>query len=184
MTNPAWRTPAQVRRRRHFALVAVRVLAKDVVLVVLYFVLPLDRLSGVPLPVTLAVALVILLAVAVWQLRTVLRARYPAARGIEALASTVPLFLLLFASAYVVMARATPASFSEHITRTDSLYFTIGTFTTVGYGDITAVSQAARVVVTVQMILDLLALGLGIRVFVDTVQVARRARRDAADPGV
>ena len=97
-------------------------------------------------------------------------------RAGEALATTVALFLLLFAAVYFVMDRASPASFSHHLTRTDSLYFTVTTFSTVGYGDITAASQAARLLVTVQMILDLLALGLGIRVFIGAVQLARQAR--------
>ena len=47
-------------------------------------------------------------------------------------------------------------------------------FATVGFGDITAVSQAARLAVTTQMMLDLLVLGLGVRVFVGAVQFARR----------
>jgi voltage-gated potassium channel Kch len=104
-------------------------------------------------------------------------------RAAEALAPTLPLFLLLFASAYFAMARASPANFSTHsLTRTDSLYFTVTTFSTVGYGDITAASQAARLVVTAQIILDLLALGLGIRVFIGTVQRARQEQPEAADP--
>jgi voltage-gated potassium channel len=44
---------------------------------------------------------VILTAVTVAQLQIITRATYPALRAIEALATTVPLFLLLFASAYV-----------------------------------------------------------------------------------
>ena len=152
-------------------------------LVGLYYLLPLDHLASVPLAVILVVGLLVLLAVAVWQLRLIGRARYPAVRAAEALATTVPLFLLLFASAYFAMARASPANFSTHpLTRTDSLYFTITTFSTVGYGDITAASQAARLVVTAQIILDLLALGLGIRVFIGTVQRARQAQPEAADP--
>ena len=101
-------------------------------------------------------------------------------RAIEALAITVPLFLLLFASAYFVMEKGSPASFSHPLTRTDALYFTVTTFSTVGYGDITPASQTARVVVTVQMLLDLLAIGLGIRVFVGAVQMARQSRPAAA----
>jgi voltage-gated potassium channel len=82
-----------------------------------------------------------------------------------------------------LMARASPTNFSIHsLTRTDSLYFTVTTFSTVGYGDITATSQAARLLVTVQMILDLLALGLGIRVFIGAVQLARQAHPDPASP--
>jgi len=44
----------------------------------------------------------------------------------------------------------------------------------VGFGDITAASQSARLVVTAQMLLDLVALGLLVRAFVGAVQVARR----------
>jgi ion channel len=177
------RTVASVRRRRQAVLGALRSLATSSALVALYYLLPLDHLAGVPLAVILMVGLLILLVVAGWQLRLVLRARYPAVRAAEALASTVPLFLLLFASAYYVMARASPANFSAHsLTRTDSLYFTVTTFSTVGFGDITATSQSARLVVTAQMILDLLALGLGIRVFLGAVQLARQARRNPAGP--
>jgi voltage-gated potassium channel len=182
VTEPPARTVASARRRRQVGLAVLRSLATAIVLVALYYLLPLDHLASVPLAVILTAGLVILIAVAGWQLRRVLRARYPAMVAGEALAITVPLFLLLFASAYFVMARATPASFSHHLTRTDSLYFTVTTFSTVGYGDITAVSQAARLVVTVQMILDLLALGLGIRVFIGAVQHARQAHPGPADP--
>jgi len=92
------------------------------------------------------------------------------------------LFLLLFASAYFVMEKGSPASFTHPLTRTDALYFVVTTFSTVGYGDITPVSQTARIVVTVQMLLDLLALGLGIRAFVGAVQLARQSRPAAAEP--
>jgi voltage-gated potassium channel len=98
--------------------------------------------------VILVAALVLLAAAAAWQLRLILRATYPGVRAAEVLATTVPLFLLLFASAYFTMGRAAPADFSQHLNRTDALYFTVTTFSTVGYGDVTAVSQAARLEVT------------------------------------
>ncbi len=102
-----------------------------------------------------------------------------------ALASTVPLFVLLFASVYFVMAQASPANFGTHqLTRTDALYFTVTVFSTVGFGDITPVSQGARLVVTAQMLLDLLVLGLGIRVFVGAVQLGRRQSPAATGPGI
>jgi len=180
--------PAQMvesaRRRRRAALGVLRSLATIIVLVGLYYLLPLAHLASVPLAVILVVGLLILLAVAVWQLRQIGRDRYPVVRAGEALTTTVPLFLLLFASAYFAMApRASPANFNTHsLTRTDSLYFTVTTFSTVGYGDITAASQTARLVVTAQIILDLLALGLGIRVFLGTVQHARQEHPEVADP--
>ena len=171
------------RRRRLFGLGLLRALATTVVLVVLYYLLPLDHITNVPL--TLAAGVVILVAVTIWQVRAIIRARYPALRAVEALAATVPLFLLLFASAYFTMAGTNPANFSTHsLTRTDALYFTVTVFSTVGFGDITAASQSARLVVTVQMLLDLLVLGLGIRVFIGAVQRARQQAPPAADPGL
>ena len=183
MTSPA-ASFGRAKRRQLFALALLRSLASVVVLVALYYLLPLDRITGVPLGVLLAIGLVVLLAVSAWQVRAIISAKYPAVRAAGALATTAPLFLLLFAATYFLMAKTSPASFSDHLTRTDALYFTVTTFSTVGFGDITAVSESARLVVTAQMILDLLALGLGIRVFIGAVQRGRqRAQPDAADPG-
>jgi hypothetical protein len=151
----------------------VRSLVTTVVLVVLYYQLPLNHVKNVP--ATLVVGLVILAIATVLQLQMIGRSAFPAIRAIEALATTLPLFLLMFASAYVIMAEANPANFSTHtLTRTDGLYFTVTVFSTVGFGDITAASQSARVVVTVQMLLDLAALGLVVRAFVSAVQSARQ----------
>jgi voltage-gated potassium channel len=173
---------ASAKRRRLVGLGLLRSLAAAAVLVALYYLLPLDHFKNVSL--ALVAGLLILLAVSVWQVRAIIRARYPALRAIEALAATVPLFLLLFAWAYFTMAGTSPANFSTHsLTRTDALYFTVTTFGTVGFGDISAVSQSARLVVTAQILLDLLALGLGIRVFVGAVQLARQQARPATDPG-
>ena len=54
------------------------------------------------------------------------------------------------------------------------LYFTVTVFATVGFGDINATSQTARVLVMVQMILDLIVLGLGIRIFAGAIQAGRQ----------
>ena len=174
---------APAKGRRLVGLGLLRSLAATVALVALYYLLPLDRMKNVSL--ALVAGLLILLAVTAWQVRAIIRARYPALRAVEALAATVPLFLLLFASAYFTMAATNPANFSTHsLTRTDALYFTVTTFSTAGFGDITPVSQSARLVVTAQMLLDLLALGLGIRVLVGAVQLARQQTRPATDPSI
>jgi voltage-gated potassium channel len=184
MSTPADRSElSPARRRRLVGLGLLRSLATTVVLAALYYLLPLDHIKNVPL--TLVAGMLILLAAAVWQVRAIIRARYPALRAVEALAVIVPLFLLLFASAYFTMAGTNPANFHPHsLTRTDALYFTVTTFSTVGFGDITAASQTARLVVTAQILLDLLLLGLGIRVFVGAVQLARQQARPATDPGI
>ena len=60
-----------------------------------------------------------------------------ALRAIEALAAAIPLFLLVFAAAYVKLDSTQAQAFSEPLSRTDALYFTITVFSTVGFGDIT-----------------------------------------------
>ena len=57
------------------------------------------------------------------------------------------------------------------------MYFSTTVFTTVGFGDITAKSEVARLVVTVQMWLDLVFLGLVLRVVTQAVQHSRSWRR-------
>ena len=55
---------------------------------------------------------------------------------------TVPLFLLLFAANYFLMAQADLGNFNvDSLTRTDALYFTVTVFATVGFGDITATTK-------------------------------------------
>jgi len=151
--------------------------------VALYFLLPLDGIRGVTLGISLALALIVLFGVATWQVLAILRSPSPALRAVEALAITVPLFILLFASAYFVMESSDPTSFSPSgMTRIDALYLTVTTFATVGFGDITPTSQIARLVVTVQMILNLLVLGVGVRVFIGAVRRSRGGKPSAGNP--
>lgn len=173
--------PAQ--RRRLALLAFVRILATSLGLVALYYLAPLQQLEelSVPVPASLSVALLILAGVVTWEVISITRADYPAIRAAEALSVTTPLFLLLFAAAYFILAQDNPANFSSHtLTRTDTLYFTVSTFTTVGFGDITATSEAAHLIVTVQMLLDLLVLGLGLRLFVGAVRTGESRPSDTA----
>jgi voltage-gated potassium channel len=87
----------------------------------------------------------------------------------------VPLFLVLFAASYFLLAQDGADNFTvDSLTRTDSLYFTVTVFATVGFGDISATSQTARVFVMAQMILDLIVLGLLVKVFLGAVDIGRR----------
>jgi hypothetical protein len=164
--------------------------ATAAVLVTLYYVLPLDNLSSAGSIVALAVGLVGLALLVAWEIHAILSAHYPVIQGIEALALTVPLFLLLFSTFYFEIERTNPVSFSQHLTRTDAVYFTVTTFSTVGFGDITAKSQGARVVVIFQMLADLVVLGFGVRVLLEAVQAGRQRQTQQAtrqlspsDPG-
>ena len=124
-------------------------------LVVLYYLLPLDGPLDTGTTVRLVIGLLVFAGLTVWQVRAVTDARYPGLRAAEALGLIIPLYLLLFASTYFLMERASAANFTQPLTRTDALYFSVTVFATVGFGDITAKSETARVVLIVQMLADL-----------------------------
>ncbi len=151
----------------------VRAVATAALLVFLYYELPMDRpVNGDTIPLLL-ICLAVLAAVIAWQVRSIVRSDSPALRAIEALAATTPMYLLLFASAYFLMERDAGASFTEPLTRTDALYFSVTVLSSVGFGDIAPKSQTARLVVTLQMFLDLILLGLAVKVFLGAVRVGR-----------
>ncbi|MER7708538.1 potassium channel family protein [Kitasatospora sp. NPDC097605] len=66
------------------------------------------------------------------------------------LAFLICLSLTVFASTYYVLADR-PGEFEGLETRLDSLYFTVVTMATIGYGDITAAGQGPRLVVLLQI---------------------------------
>jgi len=155
-------------------------LGSTVGLVAIYYLLPLDRTS-IPLAVgMLAVGLLALAGLVAFQVRSILRATFPALRAVGALATSVPLFLLLFAGTYYVMGGISEANFSEPLTRTDALYFTVTVFATVGFGDIVATTEGARVVVMGQMVAGIVIIGLGARIIVDAVKRGQQRQPEPA----
>ena len=180
--SPLSQASPEAERRRLVAIGLLRASATTIILIATYYLLPLDRLAGASLAVSLAIGLIALTGIAAYQVRAIIRHPHSAVRAIEALAITVPLFLLLFAATYFLMAQANMNNFNVHsLTRTDSLYFTITVFATVGFGDISATSQVARIAVMVQMILDLLVLGLLVKVFLNAVQLGREHQASQRD---
>jgi hypothetical protein len=169
--------PQQARPpSRTIVRAVLRGLASTAILVTVYYLLPLNHFSRWLAVTVLVIGLVLLTGLVIVQIRSIAGSPYPGLRALEALATSVPLFLLLFASTYVVMATIAAGSFSQPMTRTNALYFTVTVFATVGFGDITAKTEAARLVVSGQMIIDLIILGLGARVIVGAVTRGRHRR--------
>ena len=177
--QPNQELPPAKRRRLIFQAV-LRGLLVTTVLVVLYYLLPLDRPLDTGTVVRLLIGLLIFIGLMVWQVRAIAGSRYPGLRAAEALGFIVPLYLLLFASTYFLMERASAANFTQPLTRTDALYFSVTVFTTVGFGDISAKSETARVVLIVQMLADLALLGAGARVLLGAVRRGQQRRSDTA----
>jgi hypothetical protein len=145
-------------------------------LVVIYYLLPLDHTVRWAAITMLVIGLAALTALIIFQVRCIIASPFPGLRAMEALATSVPFFLVLFAGTYVLMAAISASSFSQPMTRTNALYFTVTVFATVGFGDITAKTEAARLVVTGQMLIDLIILGVGARVILGAVRRGRDRR--------
>ena len=174
--------PAVLVPRRLVVRALLRASATAAALVVLYFTLPITGSLDGSTAMFLAVGLLAFAGVVTWQVRAVLGSRHPGLRAIESLAAAIPLFLLLFAVAYLQVGEADAGAFSEPLSRTDALYYTITVFSTVGFGDITPKADLARIVTMVQMLGDLLFVGLVLHLMVGAVKLGLR-RRAAASAG-
>jgi voltage-gated potassium channel len=161
-------------KRRLVVQAVARATVTLAVVVAVYFLVPMDRPMDTATVVELVLGSLVLFAVIVWQIRQIIRAERPGIRAVEGLAFSVPLFILLFATTYYLMDHANATTFAQHLTRIDSMYFSATVFTTVGFGDITAKGQDARVIVTIQMMLDLVVVGLVVRLVVNAVKVGRQ----------
>ncbi|WP_431957359.1 potassium channel family protein [Nocardia lijiangensis] len=95
--------------------------------------------------------------------------------GVLLLLCVVAMFFALF---YYRLGVHYPGQFEGLSTRTDALYYTIVTLGTVGYGDVHAVGQAARIATMVQIVFDLVVIGSLLAIV--STGVARRLEAAAA----
>ena len=148
--------------------------------VALYYVLPVQPPHQSPLLRT-ATGVVLFAAVLAFEVRAIVRHRDPVARAVRAMAIVIPFFIADFAWIYLTLSWAQPAALGGRLTRTEALYFTVTVLSTVGFGDITPKTDMARIIVTIQMVLDLLVLGVVVRLILDTAR--RRSSQIRADQG-
>jgi voltage-gated potassium channel len=168
--------------RRVAVLAGLRTLLAVVLLLVVYYEAPLDRGLTAGSALLFLTGLALLGVTMALQVRGILRSDRPRLRAIRTLAAGLPVFLVVFAATYVTVAHDQPGSFTEHLSRTDALYFTLTTFATVGYGDITPTSELARILVMIQMLIGLLAVGVIAKVVLGAVRVAEERHRRTAEP--
>ncbi|MEW1637085.1 ion channel [Streptomyces sp. NPDC093801] len=180
--SPGTAAPRRIRRGRAALVVALRCVTTVTILVAAYFLLPFTRRNVDATNLTLGLSAVT--AVFALQIRSIARSDHPRLRAVEALATTMPLFLLLYSTTYYLLQESSPGSFSESLTRTDALYFTLTVFSTVGFGDIVPLTESARVVVMTQMVVNVLALGVATRILFGAVESAvRRQTSGTRDRG-
>lgn len=170
------------QRRRVMGRAALRMMLSIALLVGVYLVAPPRDIAEGTLGVGLVVAMLFLVALVAWELRSTMRDPYPEVRAGTSLTVLIIAVVVIFALVYCSMSIGNPAAFSEGLSKGDAVYFTVTTLSTTGFGDVTAVSPAARWVVTAQMLFDLvLIVGLA-RAFVLAAKAGRARQVRAANP--
>ena len=167
-------------RRRLIIGPGLRILAATATLLVLYAVVPIPGTSGLGALLGLIVGLLVFVGLVGWQIRAIAGAHYPVMRAVEVVALALPLLTFVFAFTYVSVSDADPAAFSEPLNRVGALYYTVVTLSTVGYGDISPVSDAARILVTIQLAFDIALIAGLARVLVLATRTGLQ-RRSAGD---
>jgi voltage-gated potassium channel len=147
-----------------------------VVLLGIYYVVPTSGSRIGPV-----VCAIVFLGAVSFELRAVVRDPLPVPRAAVAMARVLPLFIVLFAWIYVAMSTSDPRTFSEPLTKSGALYFMITILSTVGFGDITPVTDAARLMVSVQMICDLVVIGILVKLITGVAKHARAQRTGVED---
>ncbi len=173
--------PAAARRR----LVVRAVLAPVIIIIgllLLYYLLPLVDRRQVSTVVSLILGLLIVVVLLAWQINKIKTSRYPRIRAIEALSLSAPLFILVFSAAYFATSQTSPHAFNQDLSRTSALYFAVTVFSSVGFGDIVPVTDLARVMVIIQMLGDLVLVGMVARVILGAVQSGLRRHESGAPP--
>lgn len=139
-----------------------------------YAVAPMDPQRQFYTSAVMLLGLLVFLASMAWSLVHVTRSARPMVGAVAAVLVTVPLLVAVFAYGYALHSVAHPDAYSEPLTKIDALYFATSTFATVGFGDVTATSQVSRLIVTVQIAIDLAVIGGLVRLYLTLAQERRR----------
>lgn len=99
---------------------------------------------------------------------------------LEALVAVLYTFVVFVSLVYLGLASSS-GQFTGLHTRVDALYFTTSTIATVGFGDVHATGQVSRALVTLQIFLDLVFVGLTARIILPTL-ARQRAEKQEQDP--
>jgi voltage-gated potassium channel len=163
---------------REMARAGVRVFG----ILVAFFVLPFGK-NWLLSSLLLILVLVGLFPFAIRRFHRVLRSDHPIIDAVSALLITLVTLVVTFGAAYYLLATRDPASMNGLTTKLDALYYETTILSTVGFGDITAVSQGARAVVTVNIVMNMLYLGTTLRLLTWAAQ-KRRQEHESAGPSL
>lgn len=129
-----------------------------------YALIPVESASSTVWIVAVScLGLVLVIGVFFHQFGRIENADRPGATAIESLVLVVGLFLTLFALIYVTISASNADAFTQSLDKVGGIYFSVTILTTVGYGDIAPVTDATRILVTIQMLLDIALIGAAVK---------------------
>lgn len=150
MNDAAVRTSASKRR---ILLGVIRLTLILGGLLALYAVLPFQGDDWAIGAVVGVVAIVSIIPFTIKRVDDIDDSPYPAMAMVESLTMIAAMLVLGFSGLYLTIDR-NGTQFNGLETRVDAVYFTVTTLSTVGFGDINASGQSARVMVTIQVMLN------------------------------
>ena len=143
---------------------------------VLYFLVPVssDVHGG---PVARGILAVVVLAVLVLGMVQQLRVHVlDGDRRADGLIIAIMVTVAVFALAFYSLELHNPGQVDGLKTRVDALYFTASTMLTIGYGDVHATGQAARVFILVQIVFNAVFVATAVALLTTRVRRAAAAR--------
>jgi voltage-gated potassium channel len=165
---------------RVILVLLAQIVIAQILLLLIFALLPEQERFGADGALRVVAAVALVCVVLALQIRMVTRAERPTLRAIRAIATVLTVLILSFASTYLAMSHSNSATFSQPLDKISSVYFSVTIVATVGFGDITPRTDPARVVVTIQMVLDLIFLATAGRSLFARAerQSARRVRAE------
>jgi voltage-gated potassium channel len=156
-------SPLGTYERSHLAKTVLRAVVSATLLLTLYYLFPVEHRAHQSVVLRLIVALALFAIILSIEVRFIANHDRPMLRAGVAMATIIPLFLVMFAWIYLTMSNSDPTAFGGSLNRTSALYFTVTVFSTVGFGDITPKTDMARIVAMVQMLTDLAVIAVVVR---------------------
>ena len=140
-------------------------------MLVVFYAVPVSTYESAGRTVIAVVITLFGIAALAWaiveQLRRQLHSR---SEDIHTLVMLLALVAMVFALCFFVLEEHSPGQLSGVSSRTDALYFTMSTLTTVGYGDAHAAGQLARGLVILQLIFNAVFVGALVSTVVGTIR--------------
>lgn len=166
----------RAERRRLIARTSARILLTTAGLLLLYAFVPIPGESGAGPLLGMLAGFVVFLVLAGSQIRSIVGADHPVLRAVEVISFSIPLLVVVFAFTYLSLSQNDPGSFSEDLDRVDAIYYAVSTISTVGPGDITPETSAARLLVTAQMLFNLVLVAFVVRLAILSMRTGLQRR--------